>query len=183
LDEMSVPLYVKNRVDALKQETRRSIYSLITMSPGLHFREIQRRTGMASGQCTYHLDRLQKVGLVKASVDGNHVRYYPHAGMDGRERRVLELARQKSVRHILLYLLRFGRLNHEQLANSLGLSQSTVTWHLSRLVEGRIIDKEVLGRKSFYSVNDPPLVKMIITKYRASFLVKLVDRFADMWEI
>ena len=39
---------------------RQGLYSLISRSPGLHFREIQRRTRMATGQLLFHLDSLRK---------------------------------------------------------------------------------------------------------------------------
>ena len=90
--------------------------------------------------------------------------------------------RQKSVRRILLYLLEYKNCNHEQLVKSVDLSPATVSWHVKKLVDSKIVDKEVVGRNSFYSINDPELVKKTLVTYRESFLDKLVDRFIEMWE-
>ncbi len=167
---------------ALELEIRQSIYSLISTSPGLHFREIQRRTKIATGQLTYHLNYLQKVGLIKTENDGEYLRYYAHIPINDEERRVLELVRQKSVRHILLYLLENDNCNHEHLVKNLDISPSTISWHLKKLIDANIVNKEVEGRKSFYSINNPELIKKVLIKYKESFLDILVDRFIEMWE-
>ena len=167
---------------ALELEIRQSIYSLISTSPGLHFREIQRRTKIATGQLTYHLNYLQKVGLIKIENDGEYLRYYAHIKITDDERRILELVRQKSIRHILLYLLENNNCNHEYLAKNLDIAPSTISWHLKKLIDANIVNKEIEGRRSFYSVNNPELIKKVLIKYKESFLDILVDRFIEMWE-
>jgi len=163
-------------------EIRRNLYSLICKSPGLYFREIQRRTQIATGQLTYHLDYLHKVDLVETRKDGEYLRYYAHAQINDEEKRILAFLYEKSVRHILLHLLEHKRCNHEYLVENLDISPSTVSWHLKKLVNAGIVSREVQGRKSFYSVNDPELVKIVLIKYRENLLDKLVDRFIEMWE-
>lgn len=166
----------------LELEIRKNLYSIIVKSPGLHFREIQRRTKMATGQLTYHLNFLQKKSLIKTLSDREYLRYYADMQISDKEKRVLELVRQKSVRHILLYLLEYKNCNHKQLVKSLDLSPSTISWHIKKLVDSKIVNKEVVGRNSFYSINDSELVKKTLVKYKESFLDKLVDKFIEMWE-
>ena len=166
----------------LELEIRKNLYSLILKSPGLHFREIQRRTKMATGQLTHHLNYLQKVSLIVTRSDGEYLRYYADMQISDTERRVLELMRQKSVRRILLYLLEYKSCSHEQLVESSDLSPATVSWHIKKLVDSKIVDKEVVGRHSFYSINDFELVKKTLVTYRESFLDKIVDKFIEMWE-
>ena len=167
---------------ALELELRQKIYLLLAKSPGLHFREIQRRTKTATGQLTYHLNYLQKANLIKTLGDGEYLRYYADIQISDKERKVLELMRQKSIRHILLYLLEYKRCNHEQLVKSSNLSPSTISWHINKLVDRKIVKKEIAGRNSLYSINDFELVMKTLVKYRESFLDKLVDRFIEMWE-
>jgi predicted transcriptional regulator len=166
----------------LELEIRRNLYSLICKSPGLHFREIQRRTKIATGQLTYHLDYLRKVDLVETSKDGEYLRYYAHAQISEEEKKILAILYQKSVRHILLHLLEHERCNHEYLVDSLDISPSTISWHLKKLVNTGIVNREVQGRKSFYSLKNPELVKIVLIKYKENLLDKLVDRFIEMWE-
>jgi len=179
---MAITSYPEIQRKALELEIRQSLFSLISSSPGLHFREIQRRTQIATGQITYHLNYLQKVGLIKIEEDGEYLRYYAHIQITDAEKKVLELVRQKSIRHILLYLLETNNCNHEHLVKSLDIAPSTISWHLNKLIDAGIVNKEVEGRKSFYSLNDPELVKKVLIKYKESFLDVLVDRFIEMWE-
>jgi predicted transcriptional regulator len=172
----------ERRINALELEIRRSLYSLISTCPGLHFREIQRRTEMATGQLTYHLDYLVKAGLLRTSSDGEYLRYYAYPEIGDEERRILELVHHKSIRHILLCLLENDVCNNEQLTEHLRLSPSTVSWHIRRLVDENIVEKKTSGRESLYSVNDPELVRKVLIKYRETFMDKLVDRFKEMWE-
>ena len=90
--------------------------------------------------------------------------------------------RQKSIRHILLCLLEHKKCNHEQLVNSLDVSPATISWHIKKLIDAKIIDKKIKGRNSLFSINDYELVRKTIAKYKESFLDKLVDKFIEMWE-
>ena len=179
---MAITPYEEIQRKALELEIRHSIYSLISASPGLHFREIQRRTKIATGQLTYHLNYLQKVGLIKTENDGEYLRYYAQIQINDEERRVLELVRQKSIRHILLFLLENDNCNHEHLVKDLDIAPSTISWHLKKLIDANILNKEVEGRKSFYSIKNPELIKKVLIKNKDSFLDIVVDRFIEMWE-
>ena len=179
---MTVILHDAMQEKVLELELRSNLYSLIRKSPGLHFRELQRRTNMATGQLTHHLDYLQKVSLINTRSDGEYLRYYADMQISDKERKVLELVRRKSVRHILLYLLEYQCCNHGQLVQSSNLSAATISWHLKKLVDSDTVDKKVVGRNSFYSINDVQLVKNTLIKYRGSFLDQLVDKFIEMWE-
>ncbi len=179
---MAITPYEEIQRKALELEIRQSIYSLISASPGLHFREIQRRTKIATGQLTYHLNYLHKVCLIKTVNDGEYLRYYAHIQINDGERRVLELVRQKSIRHILLFLLENDNCNHEHLVKNLDIAPSTISWHLKKLINADVVNKKVEGRKSFYSINNPELIKKVLIKNKESFLDIVVDRFIEMWE-
>ncbi|MDO8625738.1 MAG: winged helix-turn-helix transcriptional regulator, partial [Candidatus Diapherotrites archaeon] len=60
----------------LELGTRNRLYAIIEESPGLHFRELQRRSGIAVGSLQYHLDFLQKRSFVQTVREGKFVRYY-----------------------------------------------------------------------------------------------------------
>jgi predicted transcriptional regulator len=169
------------QIRALKFGKRRRIYSLIRASPGLHFREIQRRTDLATGQLGYHLEQLHKAGLIQVARTGEYVRYYTDEEMEAQEKNILEHARQKSVRHILLLLLDSQFCKHERLVEGTGLSPSTVSWHLMKLTREGIVDRQTIGRKSCYSLRRPELVMNTLVKHRESFLDRMVNHFIEMW--
>ena len=93
------------------------------------------------------------------------------------------LLRQKSTRRILLYILTNDKCNHEQIVNFVRLSPSTVSWHLRKLIEEKIIGFVKEGRKTFYPllVDKEEIISLLIT-YKKSFFDSLVDNMVEMWE-
>jgi len=169
--------------NCLKLRTRQKLFTLISECPGIHFREAQRRTESATGNLTYHLDYLVKNGLLTAVPDGKYCRYYAYKEVTIEEREILELARRKTDRHILLLLLQNEIDTNEQLSKTLKLSPSTISWHIKKLIETNILSVTTEGRQVFYSVNNPGLVSIVLIKYKESYKDKFVDRFVEMWEL
>jgi len=94
--------------DLLKLKTRKDIYNLILKNPGLHLREILRRTNLPAGNVQYHLKYLEKFGLIVSNDDLKYNRYYVKEKVDRRDKEILNLLRQKIPRRIILMLLMPG---------------------------------------------------------------------------
>ena len=60
----------------LELETRRKIYEQINKSPGIHFRELERRLKVVVGNLQYHLQYLEKKNLIRTLNDEDYVRYF-----------------------------------------------------------------------------------------------------------
>jgi predicted transcriptional regulator len=167
----------------LELETRKRIYDQIKKSPGIHFREIQRRLELVVGSLQYHLHYLEKRNLIKASSDGDYVRYFARdRSLTETERKILSLLRRSSCRHILIQLLKNPNLNNKELSQAVGLSPSTISWNLNKLVEAGIIERVKIGRISTFTIVDPSAVYELLICYKESFLDTLVDGFIEMWE-
>jgi|SRR3989344_4810223 len=174
-------------VDALEEalvlKAREKIYKIIEESPGLHFREIQRRAEIAVGSLQYHLDYLQKKHLVRTEKQGKFVRYYSIRGKQlGEDEKIMSLLRQNTIRRIVLFLLEKKQANNLSISNAVNLSASTVSWHLDKMLEEGLIEKERHGRESIFVLKDSERVKQIVLNYRESFLDQWVDNFAEMWK-
>ena len=101
--------------EALALGARNKIYRAISKSPGLHFRELQRRTKIATGSLQYHIDFLLKRNLIKSEKNGKFVRYYSTRGPQlGADQVTMGLLRQPSLRRIILFLLTKKRANNEK---------------------------------------------------------------------
>lgn len=148
------------------ESLRYRIYSLICRTPGIHFREIQRRSKLATGQLIYHLRRLLSVSAIRTKKDGKYLRYYTSEKIESEENKIIELTHHESDRNIVLFLLENSHSIHKEVVESIGLSGSTISWHLKKLVNDEIVIKEVMGRKSFYSIREPELVSRVFTEYR-----------------
>jgi predicted transcriptional regulator len=167
---------------ALSLPVRKKIYDIVAENPGLHFREIQRRTNLAVGNLQYHLEFLEKKHLIKTQRDGKFLRYYSVRGIQVEEKDLMALLRKKTIRKIVLFLLNNSIANNLQIAKALQLSPSTTSWHLNKLLTQNVIEKKIKGRKTYYSLKNPEQVKQLILGFKKSFLDNLIDSFAELWE-
>lgn len=169
--------------EALALGARNKIYKTINKSPGLHFRELQRRTKIATGSLQYHLDFLLKRHLIKSEKRGKFVRYYSTRGVQlGADEQTIGLLRQPSLRKIILFLLTKKRANNEKIAASVGLSPSTVSWHMVKLMQGGLVERRRVGRKTFFYIVDAENISQLLSSYKKSFLDEMVDSFVEIWD-
>jgi len=166
----------------LEVDLRRKIYNIVRKYAGSHFREIERKSTLATGSVQYHLDYLKKQGLIKAEKEGNNVRYFPR-DFRPENRKIMGFLRQKSIRDILLYVITHRDCNHEQIVRYVKLAPSTVSWHLKKLEEDGIIGLVKMGRKTRYILHiDKNEVMNLLITYQESFFDSIVDNIVDMWD-
>jgi predicted transcriptional regulator len=162
-------------------ESRRRIYEEIIMNPGLHFRELQRRLNMHTGMLEYHLNVMEKDGLIISKLDGKYRRFFANTVMTSKERHILGILRNNVARVIVIFVLQNGKVRHSDIVEHTKLSPSTVSYHLNKLIKNNILEREVRGRENYYSVVDPTKVANTIIKHKKSFLDTMVDNFAKIW--
>jgi predicted transcriptional regulator len=168
----------------LDLDVRKMIYDCVSKSPGLHFREIQRRTSLATGSLDYHLHFLHKNGMVRTEKAGGFIRYYvTNIAYDQRDKELLHLLRHNKVRHILIFLIQKKKANATDIARAANLSSSNLSWYLKSLGEKNIIVHRKKGRFRFYSVVDKEKIIKCLVTYKESFFDSLVDGFIEAWEL
>lgn len=164
-------------------ESRKRIYEQIKNSPGIHFRELERRLQLVVGSLQYHLQYLEKKNLIKISNDEDYVRFFiKDRNLNENERKIISFLRRSACRHILLQLLKNPDMNNKELSQAIGLCPSTISWNLNKLIEAGIIEKKKIGRISKFRIIDPQTVAELLICYKESFLDSLVDGFIEMWE-
>jgi WD40 repeat protein/DNA-binding MarR family transcriptional regulator len=78
LSLLFIPLYSRiNKDAALDHETRGMIRGCIIADPGIHYSEIIRRLDLRNGTAAYHLQTLEREGIIKSRNDGRFRRFYP----------------------------------------------------------------------------------------------------------
>ncbi|WP_423745429.1 metalloregulator ArsR/SmtB family transcription factor (plasmid) [Haladaptatus sp. SPP-AMP-3] len=170
-------------MDEPELESRRVIFGEIRETPGIHFRELLRRHEYAQGTIQYHLRWLEDEGLVESSDDGNFTRYYPAHSFEAADKSTMNALRRTYSRRIIALLASEERLSTAALSERVGKSRSTVSWHLSRLHEEEIVEKERDGRTVLYSLRDPEQVMRLYATYQASFRDRLLDKVLDLWDV
>ncbi len=164
----------------IDQTPRDKIFSTIVQNPGLHFREIQRRTNYATGAVQYHIDYLKKKNLIHEIKEGKFTRYY--SVEEKSNSKILNLLRQNQVRLIVLFLLNQRRATIKAISIATKLNSPIVLFHLKKLISASVVKEEKIKELTFYSIiNKEPIMELLII-HKKSFLDKLVDNFVKIWE-
>jgi len=169
------------REEALLLEVRKKVYSSIENFPGIHFRELQRKVGVGTGNLEYHLNYLKKLNLIKIEKTRANKRFYP-LDLNDYERKILGILRQKNFRKIILKILENKFVTHKIVVDCLQISPSSATWYLNQLTEKNILAVSEKGREKHHQLKDRHEIIKIIITYKESFLDKLVDKFVETWE-
>ncbi len=146
-------------------------------NPGVHFREIQRRTSLSIGVLEYHLNHLVQRGLLTVDKGESFSRYFPGGQIDKGKQRILSALRQEIPRGIILFLLRRPGATHGEILENFTISGGTLSYHISKLSTMGVVQVEKVGRESRLTVIEPDKVADLLIVYRRTFLDKLVDDF------
>ena len=152
--------------DALELESRRTIYQFILDHPGSYLRQMEGDLGMAVGQLEYHLRFLVKEGLLTISDDGFYKRYFAASEVSHSDKPILSVLRQKVPRRIILHILLNPSSSFQDLTIEIGISKSTMSFHLKKLLEAEVITRAKKGRQSIYDVVNPDRVAKLVLTYR-----------------
>lgn len=167
--------------EGLELESRRRIYEYLNANPGVHLRRIGEVLGMSTGMLSYHLDYLERNGLLKSEEAGHRKRYFIARVFVEAQRRILGVLREDVPRKIVLELLTNGERTFAQLQATVGVSKSTMSYHLQKLNARDILVRTKKERESVFVIKDMEEVTKLLLANRQSFKDDAVDRFADLW--
>ncbi|MFA6364140.1 winged helix-turn-helix transcriptional regulator [Methanoregula sp.] len=140
--------------NVLVHPERNRIHAFIRDHPGIHFRELERQTGINRGTLTYHLDMLGQTNKILAIPGSGYTRYFENGGkFSDREQQILSSYSNDRQRAILLLLLESPRTPTE-LKENLHVSGPSVSWHMKRLCHDQMVTVRQEGRNARY-VLDP----------------------------
>jgi predicted transcriptional regulator len=138
-----IPLYVKlKRKDILDHFLRGQIYGYIKVHPGEHYTSIKNNLQLNNGTLTYHLDVLEREGLIISKPKGSRKIFYP-VGM-----KVPDNGLHAIQEDILERVNESPGMSISDLARLMGISRQLTNYHIKKLVEGGRIDIERKGVKA-----------------------------------
>jgi predicted transcriptional regulator len=166
----------------LDLEVRKRIYDTICKYPGIHMRELQRQTGLATGSLDYHLHFMHKNGLIRVEKTGRFTRYYNSMqAFSDAEKTTLSILRQEPLRHVILFLLEKKIANATEISEATGMQPSNLSAHLKSLEMGKIIQHKKKGRYRFYQLVDRDTIVKYLVLHKKSLLDRMVDNFISTW--
>jgi len=120
----------------MENDNRRRILETIKSNPGIHFRGVCAALSMQIGVTQYHLQTLEKFGLVKSQKDGKFMRYYERNDVTGEKTMAILATSTRRIEKEIMAMLVSGvdaRKTFKEVSRSTGVSMPAVTWHVNRM--------------------------------------------------
>ena len=130
------------------------------------------------GTVQYHLDRLEKIGVITSSKHF-YKSYFPASINDEFDKKIHEVLSQERTRDILLLIIKYKNPTQTQLSNKIGISQTSVSWHCQRLIETKIIQEIKDGRFRRYQLIGGNKECMRIVDLMRSHLPSIWNQWSD----
>ncbi len=164
-------------------EIRRLILALVEKYPGLHLREIQRRAETSPMLAEYHLNILEKMGLVTSEEHVGYRNFFPARRapmqLDATDKRWLSLLRRPLILGMALSLLETGPTRAVKLARATGVPSSTALYQLKAMRDSGLIAQGDELSPNRIRLADGERVLELLRTYHP--LPDALMEFAEMW--
>ncbi|MCY3413733.1 MAG: winged helix-turn-helix transcriptional regulator [Candidatus Heimdallarchaeota archaeon] len=133
-------------------DTRNIVFEAIKNNPGIHFRALVELLERQVGVINYHIDGLEKEELIIAIKDRKKKLLFDHTWKDKLPNiiKIVSNLKKSVPRQILLILHKVpnnGGILMKELGQKLGMSSSSLHWHVKRLIEDDLIIPKRRGRE------------------------------------
>jgi DNA-binding transcriptional ArsR family regulator len=145
-------LYARIAKDRLLDHARReTLLGVVRDRPGMTLSDVAEASGIPRNTATYHLNRLEKEGILTSARQGRS-RLYFAVGGDVRKAQADAFAalRHDKARALALAVGEAPGVDQQALCARLGLAPSLVHWHADRLLAAGVLRKEREGRHVRY---------------------------------
>jgi predicted transcriptional regulator len=128
--------------EAADHPARRALLSAIEANPGIHFKELQRRSSLSKSSTQHHVAILLRARLIQERRDGGYVCYFPAGVGDPRILAAAPILRAEGARRLFATALACPGLNAKEVAARSGVQPSTANYHLHRLERAGLVRLE-----------------------------------------
>lgn len=162
--------------------TRALVLAFVRDYPGVHAREVERQLSLSSRLASYHLDALEREGLLQRVAEKGYARFVPAATRprwSARDVAFVCLMRRGVAFRCVVLLLARGEMTQGDLARTLHLAKSSTTYHLQLLIQAGIVAVEARGQEHWHRLADPAYVRGILADFHP--LPEDLDPFERLW--
>ena len=156
------------------------IEQIISENPGIHFREIQRKSGAAVGQVEYHIYQLERMEKISIKKDGKLKRYFLLNNTGFNDRKILYFLRNKFSRDIIFYLLENESAELSMFLSGRKSRQENTRQVISDMINQGIIHTESKSSTNYLFLTDPENTMLMLKKFRESFLDTMSNNIMSM---
>ncbi|TLZ72046.1 MAG: MarR family transcriptional regulator [Methanobacteriota archaeon] len=165
----------------LELQSRRRIYEFLSANPGVHLRRIGQTLGMSTGMLSYHLGVMERQGLLKSEAARHRRRYYLAQAFRPEQRLVLALLRERVPRTMMIDLATHGERTFADLLRVTGVTKSTLSYHLAKVVASGVVVRSRRDRESVFTLRDGSGVAHLILTLAPGIPDEAVGRFVLIW--
>ena len=134
---------------------------------------------ISQGTVQYHTDRLEKMGRITSTTTGLYKHYFPVGVFQNNEKEILQILSQETTRQILMYIVEQKSPTQTDIVNSVGISASSVNWHMKRLVEFRLVEEIKEGKYKKYQLHDRKVSSQYITALMRNYYPAIWEKWSD----
>jgi predicted transcriptional regulator len=138
-------------------DVRARVLEFVKAYPGVHERAVERGLELPNRLASYHLGLLESEGRVQRVQETGFARYFAAVGKPRWSQddvKFLCLMRRPAALRITILLATAGELARQDLAERLTLARASVSYHLDRLAESRVLASRRDGRRILYRLAD-----------------------------
>jgi signal transduction histidine kinase/DNA-binding response OmpR family regulator len=147
-------------------ENRKLIFDYVSDNPGSHLRKIARDLNVRLGTLRYHLDYLEKKGLIVSQKQNNLKMYFVSGKLKPQEKTLTQLLQQKHFRDIIFALIESPDLTFSQIADRVSMSPSATSKYINILRDKEILSYKKIGREKKYHINDEKSIVELLKTYK-----------------
>jgi predicted transcriptional regulator len=159
---------------SLRSDNTDRILKFIHERPACHLRQIKRELNISMGTVQHHLNKLEKDGKITAVRNGLYKYYFPIGMFQAKERNLLQILNQETARDILFFIVEKKNPSQSDIVNSIKISNAAVNWHISRLIELNLINKNKEGKFKRYKLN-------VDSKYLIALMKNYYPNIWNIW--
>lgn len=164
----------------MQVENSRVIYNHISEHPGTHLRRISRDVNIHLSTVRYHLECLERTGLITSRQERNTRVYFVAGTLNAEDRNIAPLLQQKRFRDIILQMILTPGSTHSEISSKLSLKPSTLSKYISMLEERKVVYHEQDGRERRYHVLEERSVLELILRFKKSLWDSFVDSVLEI---
>ncbi|HVL48444.1 MAG TPA: helix-turn-helix domain-containing protein, partial [Candidatus Thermoplasmatota archaeon] len=131
-----------SRSNILSNAVRARILEAMRADPGATIQELARVAGVSHTTATYHLGLLEEVDLAVAETVGNRKHWFTNGAVANRALRLRILLGRMGRAREVLSAVESGPARLADVAGALGMSLPGALWHLKRLVDLGLVDRD-----------------------------------------
>lgn len=141
------------------------IQTIVRNRPAIHFRGLKRAADVSSnGQLRHHINQLERDNMLMELEDGGYTRFFITGQHPPELRRGLTRFARR-VPRVIARLLLGSSMIRTDLRQALGCADSTLGYHLNRMLEQGDIQRDRDDGRALYSLTAPDLVRRILAEF------------------